>query len=249
MTLYAFALCLFVGIMGHLMAAFWIYANKRKWSIIKRTIFDMPISNKQLMRELKNSWHSPVHAIMLGAFLSAGFFQATGALSFLLSGLLTALWAEIWHYVSHRAFHHPSLHWIHAEHHKSHLNSPLTAISFSFTEKFVFDAGILIPLAAIDQFIPLSFSGIAAWYIGYLVVNSFSHANFELKSPKFLSGLGKILTSTTYHSLHHARYTGNYGLGTRFLDKLFGTEWEDYERVYKQVVEEEHPLVGLRQKL
>ena len=45
--------------------------------------------------------------------------------------------------------------------------------------------------------------------------------------------MGKMLTTTTYHSLHHSRYTGNYGLGTRVLDRIFGTEWEDYERLYR----------------
>ncbi|HJP69953.1 MAG TPA: hypothetical protein VJ846_13735, partial [Sphingomicrobium sp.] len=39
----------------------------------------------------------------------------------------------------------------------------------------------------------------------------------------------------TYHSLHHARYTGNYGLGTRFLDRWFGTEWDDYAGIFLQV--------------
>ena len=44
-----------------------------------------------------------------------------------------------------------------------------------------------------------------------------------------------MLTTTTYHSLHHSRYTGNYGLGTRVLDRIFGTEWEDYERLYDRI--------------
>ena len=99
------------------------------------------------------------------------------------------------------------------EHHKSRLNSPFTAISFSFTEKLVFDLGLLAPLALVDAFLSLNAYGVAAWYIGYLVINSFSHANFELKSKDYNRWLGKLLTSHTYHSLHHSRYTGNYGLG------------------------------------
>ena len=121
------------------------------------------------------------------------------------------------------------------EHHKSRLNSPFTAISFSFTEKLVFDLGLLAPLALVDAFLSLNAYGVAAWYIGYLVINSFSHANFELKSKDYNRWLGKLLTSTTYHSLHHSRYTGNYGLGTRVLDRLFKTEWDDYEQLYEQI--------------
>jgi sterol desaturase/sphingolipid hydroxylase (fatty acid hydroxylase superfamily) len=106
----------------------------------------------------------------------------------------------------HRAFHLRSLHWIHLEHHKSRLNSAFTAISFSFTEKLVFDLGLLTPLAILDRFIGVNAFGIATWYVGYLLINSFSHANFELKSRDYPRSLD---------SLHHSRYTGNYGLRTR----------------------------------
>ena len=101
--------------------------------------------------------------------------------------ILTTVWAEIWHYVSHRAFHTRPLHWIHLEHHRSHVNTWMTAISFSFPEKLIFDLGLLLPLAVLDTFVSLNFLGIAGWYIGYLVINSFSHANFELKPRTSIS--------------------------------------------------------------
>ena len=143
--------------------------------------------------------------------------------------------------------HLPALHWIHAEHHKSRLNSPLTAISFSFSEKLLFDLGLIGLLAGLDVCWSFNFFGICAWFIAYIVINSYSHANFEIKSPKYLDFVGKYLTSTTYHSLHHARYTGNYGLGTRFLDRLFGTEWPDYEPLYRRITEEKVPLAQIKE--
>ena len=143
----------------------------------------------------------------------------------------------------------PPVHWIHVEHHRSHLNSWLTAISFSFTEKLVFDLGLLAVLAVIDRLLPLNFYGVAGWYIGYLIINSFSHANFEFRPENYNRCLGKVLTTTTYHSLHHSRYTGNYGLGTRVLDRIFGTEWEDYERLYDRVSTEREPLKKLRERV
>jgi sterol desaturase/sphingolipid hydroxylase (fatty acid hydroxylase superfamily) len=124
----------------------------------------------------------------------------------------------------------------------------MTAISFSFSEKLIFDLGLLTPLALLDTFVSLNFFGIAAWYIAYLVINSFSHANFELKSRTYNQFLGKVVTSTTYHSLHHSRYTGNYGLGTRVLDRLFRTEWPDYEIVYDKVSSDRSPLKALRER-
>jgi lathosterol oxidase len=235
--------------LGHAMALFWYTAAKNNWRIAERTIYDLPIGDEQLNREMKNSLHAPIHAVILAAFLLLGFFSNTSFLSFVYSALLTTIWAEIWHYASHRAFHLRPLHWIHVEHHKSHLNSWFTAISFSFSEKLVFDIGLLVPLAVLDCFLSLNFYGIAAWYVGYLAINSFSHANFELKSRGYNRWLGQLLTSTTYHSLHHSRYTGNYGLGTRVLDRMFGTEWDDYEQVFDRVTQEQRPLTKLREKV
>jgi Delta7-sterol 5-desaturase len=240
------AVLILIATLGHAMALVWYLAVRNQWEISKRLIYDLPINDKQIRRELRNSLHAPIHAVILAGFLALGFFQNTSIASFFISALATFVWAEIWHYVSHRAFHLKALHWIHAEHHKSHLNSPLTAISFSFSEKLIFDLGILGLLAAIDLVYSLSFFGIAAWYVGYLLVNSFAHANFELRPRDYNRWLGKVMTSTTYHSLHHSRYTGNYGLGTRVLDRMCKTEWEDYERLYDRISGDK-PLTRLRE--
>ena len=249
MTVAEIITLLVIATLGHVMALFWYAAFQNKWKICERTIYDLPISDQQIKREMKNSLHSPIHALIMAAFLAFGFFQNGSFWSFVYSAVLTTVWAEIWHYTSHRAFHLRALHWIHLEHHKSHLNSPFTAISFSFTEKLVFDIGLLGLLALVDYFVSLNFFGIAGWYIGYLVINSFSHANFELKSKHYNRWWGKLITSTTYHSLHHSRYTGNYGLGTRVLDRVFKTEWDDYERLYDRISEERKPLSKLREKV
>jgi lathosterol oxidase len=242
------ATLLIVAVLGHAMALLWYVAATRRWRLAQRCIYNLPFGKDQIKREWRNSIHAPIHAIFLGGFVWFGFFQNATIGSFVYSGVLTTIWAEIWHYVSHRVFHVRSLHWIHAEHHKSHINSPLSAMSFSFVEKFIFDLGILLPLAALDGVIGLNLYGIAAWYIGYLIINSFSHANFELKSARYNRFFGQVLTTTTYHSLHHARYTGNYGLGTRVLDRIFNTEWIDYEKLYDQVVGQERPLKTLRDR-
>jgi lathosterol oxidase len=240
---------LVIATLGHAMALLWYLADRNKWKICERTIYDLPIGAEQLRREAWNSLHTPMHAIILGGFLYLDFFKSASWASFVVSALATTIWAEIWHYASHRAFHLRALHWIHVEHHKSRVNSHFTAISFSFTEKLVFDLGLLAPLAIVDRYLfELNVFGIAGWYIGYLVINSFSHANFELKSRDYNRWLGKALTTTTYHSLHHSRYTGNYGLGTRILDRLFKTEWDDYEQLYDRISHERRPLGKLRER-
>ena len=237
---------LVIATLPHAMGLFWYLAGRNKWKICERTIYDLPIDPKQIRRELRSSITTPIHAVILGIFLYLGFFRNESWLSGLVTALLTTVWAEIWHYGSHRAFHLGALHWIHVEHHRSLLNSPFTAISFSFSEKLIFSLGIVVPLAALDYFVSLNFFGIAGWYIGYFALNSFSHANFELRSySRWVAG---VLTTTTYHSLHHSRYTGNYGLGTRILDRIFRTEWDDYDLLYDRIANERRPLTRLREK-
>lgn len=243
------ALLIVIAILGHLMALLWFMAFKRNWKVCERTIYDLPIRQDQVRRELRNSLHTPIHAVILALLLYLGFFKTKTWSSFSYSLLAATVWAEIWHYASHRAFHFRALHWIHREHHKSHLNTWLTAISFSFWEKFIFDLGFLGPFALLDHWWRFNVFGIGMWYVGYLVINSFSHANFELKPQDYNRWIGRVITSTTYHSLHHSRYTGNYGLGTRILDRLFKTEWEDYERVYDRISTEKRPLKGMSERL
>lgn len=245
MTTLELVLLLVVATIGHVMALVWLSVEKFEIDMARVKIYDLPTKNPQLRRELKNSIHTPMHAIILACVLWFGLFENRTFGSFLFSLFLTAIIAEIWHYFSHRAFHLKSLHWIHAEHHKSRLSTPFTALSFSFMEKLIFDAGIIGLLMLADLMVRLNFYGVGAWFISYLVVNSFGHANYEFSSKRFENIIGRYLTSAIYHSLHHSRYTGNYGLATRFLDKWFGTEWPDSEAVIERVVKEKRPMKSL----
>ena len=50
---------LLIATLGHVMAGIWYAAYKGNWSICDRRIYDVPIQDKQLRRELKNSLHTP----------------------------------------------------------------------------------------------------------------------------------------------------------------------------------------------
>ena len=247
-ALEATVLCL-VAVIGHLMALFWLCVEEYEVDLSRDRIYDLPIKDPQVRRELKNSLHTPMHALILMAALLLGLFDARGLWSFVYTLVLTALWAEIWHYASHRAMHLKSLHWIHAEHHRSRLSSPFTALSFSFTEKLIFDLGMIGGMALVGLLLPLNWFGVAMWFVLYLIINSYGHANYEIRGETFMKIKGTVLTSTVYHALHHSRYTGNYGLGTRVLDRLLGTEWPDAEAVFERVVIEKTPLTGLRERV
>ena len=130
-------------ILGHAMALFWYIADKMRWKLCSWKIYDLPISDEQIKRELRNSIHAPMHAVILAVFLLLGFFKNTTWPSFFYSAFLTTTLGRgvALFFASGFSLARAALDTI--EHHKSHLNSPITAISFSFSEKLIFDLGIL----------------------------------------------------------------------------------------------------------
>jgi sterol desaturase/sphingolipid hydroxylase (fatty acid hydroxylase superfamily) len=105
-------------------------------------------------------------------------------------------------------------------------------VSFSLLEKFIFSFGILGGLALLSRWYNLSAFGIFSYYVVYFYTNTLGHANFELRKAGYYHRLmGQIFNSPSYHALHHARYVRNYGLLTPWLDRVFGTEWEDVATV------------------
>ena len=217
------------------------------------TKFTYKISQQdgQIKREIKNALITiPVHALLLGGFITSGLLRVEKeTLSIAVSSfLITFLWTEIWHYASHIAMHHKSLHFIHREHHKSRVTNPWSSVSFSFLEKFIFSVGIIGFMAGLSHFTPISVFGIGSYYLLYFYTNTLGHANFEFRKPRYYEGfMGKIFNTPSYHAMHHARYTNNYGLMTPWLDKLFGTTWEDFSEVQTRAAESK-PLTSLREK-
>jgi sterol desaturase/sphingolipid hydroxylase (fatty acid hydroxylase superfamily) len=60
-----------------------------------------------------------------------------------------------------------------------------------------------------------------------------AHLGFELFPRWWVRApILRWSNTATFHSLHHQRYTGNFGLFTRFWDRLFGTELDDYESAF-----------------
>ncbi len=206
----------------------------------------------QRAREMRNAWvTTPIHAVLFLAFIGLGLLR-TGPETVLRavgSFLLAFLWTEIWHYASHVAMHTRPLHFMHREHHLSHLTAPWTSVSFSLLEKFVFSLGILGGLALVSLLIPLSALGVFAYYVLYFVTNTLGHANFEFRKPGYYDRfMGKVFNTPSYHALHHARYVKNYGLITPWLDRLFGTDWKDVSQVQTRAASGE-PLRRLGERL
>ena len=217
-----------------------------------RRIYNLEASQDQLKEELNNSWlTSPLHSFLIGAALYAGFLHQYPEtwLTITYTFAIVFVWTEIWHYFSHRAMHHKALLFIHREHHKSKITTPLSSISFSFLEKFIFSVGIVGPVAMLSWVMPISFYGIVAYYIFYFVTNALGHSNIEIREPGYAqTWIGKVINTPAYHAMHHARYVKNYGLITSTLDRMFNTMWEDYDKVQSRAASDQ-PLSKLSERM
>lgn len=149
------------------------------------------------------------------------------------SVVLALIIHDTYFYWMHRTVHHPGLFKkVHLVHHKSVNPSPLAAYSFNFLEAVLeaLVAPIILWLLPMHPLALMSFTFIS------FTVNVYGHLGYEI-APKWLKNsiLFKIVTTSTYHNMHHAKFKGNYGLYFRFWDKLMATEHPDYEKEYHKI--------------
>ncbi|MEM9667180.1 MAG: sterol desaturase family protein [Bacteroidota bacterium] len=140
------------------------------------------------------------------------------------------LFNDLWFYGCHRLLH---TRWlfrkVHSVHHGSIDVNPLTSYSFHIVEVALL-TGWLIPVALI---VPLPLTALLVMQIIGLVNNMMSHLGFELLPSGWLRWpVLRWSNTATFHSLHHQRFNGNYGLQTRVWDRLFGTEIPGYEEAF-----------------
>lgn len=228
--------------------AAWLRENSR---LARRKIYRLKIEKPQVVSELV----AGVRVLLIDSLVAAlilrfDLFQHGGDSWPVTLGTFIGffVWTEIWFYVSHRLLHSKSLYFIHAQHHVAKVTTPLTAISFSVLERLILVVGVAALPAALSFFIPISFRIYIVYFSVNYALNTFGHWNIEIVPPAWVkSRLGSILNATTYHALHHARYNGHYGLFTPFLDRWFGSRFNDYLQVH-QAAYEGHGLEKLNQK-
>ena len=140
------------------------------------------------------------------------------------------LFNDAWFYGWHRLLHHPRLfRHIHVVHHRSVDVNPFTSYSFHVVEAVLLGAWV-VPAAVL---LPIPMASIAVLQALGLANNVMAHLGYEFL-PAWLVKVPvlRFTNTATFHSLHHTRSRGNFGLHTRLWDRLFGTEIADYERVF-----------------
>lgn len=150
-----------------------------------------------------------------------------------LSILFALLVHDTYFYWAHRLMHFPFLYKrFHLVHHKSVNPSPFASFSFHFLEAIVEGAAI-IPIVFL---VPMHYSSIILFSILSFSVNVYGHLGFEI-APKWFrkSILFEVINTSVHHNLHHSKFDGNYGLYTRFWDRVMGTECLDYVEKYDKI--------------
>jgi lathosterol oxidase len=156
---------------------------------------------------------APVSPWTVGAWVGAGI-----------------LFNDAWFYGWHRLLHHPRLfRHIHVVHHKSLDVNPFTSYSFHAAEAVLLGAWI-VPAAVV---LPIPMAALGALQVIGLANNVMAHLGYEFLPAWLLKVPVLRWTNTaTFHSLHHTRSRGNFGLHTRLWDRVFGTEIAEYEQVF-----------------
>lgn len=158
------------------------------------------------------------------------------------------LFFEIYYYFFHRALHTSALVRFHRLHHRSRVGTPLTGLSMSLIETLGWMIGYLGPPLLVSRFMPVSITAWTLYLIYHWGGNIIGHVNVEMMPD--LSGrrvLSLFAHPFSYHSLHHARWTGHFALYSTFLDRALGTEWADWGAVQRKVLAQQ-PLTSLKER-
>lgn len=151
----------------------------------------------------------------------------------------------IYYYGLHRLLHRKRWVRFHRWHHVSRVTTPLSAQSMSWFEIAAWAVGYCLLPLLFSRVVPISLEGWAAYMGINMLGNIIGHANVELLAgvPN-IRFLGWFANSSVYHALHHARWSGNYAFQAAALDRIFGSEFEDWPELHRRI-SEQHPLPAL----
>lgn len=231
---------LIFALFGALFLGLLLYLHRRRsYRFRIREQFGAP---KQLVREAFNSTravfiYNAIQIAMRLVILAFGYILTFDnhlplwevALSF----PLIIIGHDTYFYWTHRVMHSRALfrlmHW---EHHRSKGPTVFTSYSFSMLESVVQGAYPILYVALC----PCTFPTLIFFYTVAILHDVTVHSGVDL-FPRWAI-IGKPfgwICGTIHHDMHHEVGQMNYGLYTRFWDKLMGTEHPKFEAVYDYV--------------
>ncbi|MFO0610891.1 MAG: sterol desaturase family protein [Polyangiales bacterium] len=215
----------------------------------RRRIFAVPLFPGQYRFELLGN--AVFLAVVTAAFTAALRFDVVrfgpgGALRDGLTFAAMLAGFQVYYWFLHRALHTKALVRFHRWHHRSQVTTPLTGQSVSFVESLGWVAGYVGLPWLYSRFAPVGFWGLAGYVAFNVTGNVFGHANVEPTArPAASRAATWFANAFVYHALHHARWNGHYSFQAAFMDRVMGTEWNDWPALYDRIVEG-HPLESLK---
>lgn len=202
-------------------------------------IYDVKLRPGQIAHEALGTalFHAVFVPIATVVFARGWVRFSDGWLATVLSFALGWYGFQFCYYWAHRAMHLRKLRWIHHWHHRSHVTTPMTGLSMHPVEAVLWSFLLLWPPVLLSSIGLLSIRGWGFFLAVFWIGNIAGHANAEIMGIR-VTKLTSILQSNpvSYHSLHHARYDKHYGFATAIMDRLFGTEWDDWEAVHDRAM-------------
>lgn len=198
------------------------------------------VDRRQILFEAKNTLGAlaagTATAVAVSLLYADGMTELTtdasslGWPSIALGLIAFLIFNDAWFYAWHRVLHHPRLfRYVHVVHHRSVDVNPFTVYSFHPLEALIMGSAVVPFVLVVPLYLPVL--GIAQ-IIG-LTNNIMSHLGYEFlprwygKVPPF-----RYMNTATFHSQHHTKVNGNYGLLFRVWDRVFGTELPGYEEAF-----------------
>jgi sterol desaturase/sphingolipid hydroxylase (fatty acid hydroxylase superfamily) len=224
------------------------FALERLWV---RPIWSLPTAPGQVALELRGNITFVVVAVVVHSLvLYFGLARIGDETNVRFIGTFVAHWFgfQIYYYWLHRAMHTKALVRFHRHHHESRVTSGLSGQSVSFVEALGWMVGYAGLPVAMSFVVPISFNGWLAYLAFNIVGNIVGHAKVELVRPNAMLWFSSTAAAVlTFHALHHARWTGHFGFGSSWADRLFRTEWRDWPALHRQIWAGE-PLDNLKQR-
>jgi Delta7-sterol 5-desaturase len=204
----------------------------------RKLVFRISFAKGQVKAEVKTQLiNCVVDCVIFWSILKLGLIKSVGG-NAALTFAVAFVGFEIWFYTLHRILHFKRFYFLHKHHHIARVTNPFSGFSSSITERALLDIGNYIPVIALSYFAPVSLLGFSLQYMAIMVISMYAHSNVECYTTRWNdSFLSRLLSTSSHHALHHARFIGNYGFFTNLLDHFCKTEFSDSREVQQRAAE------------